>query len=157
MLSGNRIYIFFQISAARTGACANIDATLLVERSKLIQTNLTEPYVEISWKNWFVSWKVRRLAWAEHYWYENGNMVFFAFHCIWCFPAIFVYFWKIWHFYFNIFYHPRKRLTISIFYRKFVSLTRGCNDLTKWTTTNHISQSVAVKFIWRSQKLDTKK
>ena len=38
---------FFQISAARTGACANIDATLLVERSKLIQTNLTEPYVEI--------------------------------------------------------------------------------------------------------------
>ena len=48
MLSGNGIYIFFQISAARTGACANIDATLLVERSKLMQTNLTEPYVEIS-------------------------------------------------------------------------------------------------------------
>ena len=42
------IYIFFQISAAHTGACANIDATLLVERSKLIQTNSTEPYVEIS-------------------------------------------------------------------------------------------------------------
>ena len=39
---------FFQISAASTGACANIDATLLVERSKLMQTNLTEPYVEIS-------------------------------------------------------------------------------------------------------------
>ena len=35
-------------------------------------------------------------------------MVFFAFYCIWCFPVIFVYFWKIWHFYFNIFFSPKK-------------------------------------------------
>ena len=50
MLSGNRKYIFFRISAAHTGVCANIDATLLVGRSKLIQTNLTEPYVELFMK-----------------------------------------------------------------------------------------------------------
>ena len=85
------------------------------ERSKLMLTNLTDPYVEISWRNWFVSWKVRRLAWAEHWWYENGNMVFFAFHCIWCFPAIFVYFWKIWHFYFNIFLSPKKAFNYLYF------------------------------------------
>ena len=47
MLSGNRKYFVFQISAARTGVCANIDATLEVGRSKLIQTNLTEAYVEL--------------------------------------------------------------------------------------------------------------
>ena len=48
MLSGNIKYIFFQISAACRGICANIDATLLVGQSKFIHTNLTEPYVEIS-------------------------------------------------------------------------------------------------------------
>ena len=50
MLSGNRKYFVFQISAARTGVCANIDASLEVGRSKLIQTNLTEAYVELLMK-----------------------------------------------------------------------------------------------------------
>ena len=50
MLSGNIKYIFFQISAALTGVCANMDVTLLVGQSKLIQTNLTEGYVELFMK-----------------------------------------------------------------------------------------------------------